>query len=288
MAGVATISFDCEGKWGVADHLTPSHQLQLCDERLRWAYREITRLLDRYSLAATFAFVGLFARPFDELRKFPLRKLAEDLPYLRAAADAIEKNDEGWSGEWAIDLIGPDHEIAFHGLTHVPWPQLTRQQAEQELAHTPPAHRRTMIFPRHLVAHLDVVEASGCLGFRAAKPFNSRLASFASEFNVLSRSDAPAKNDIPIEIPAGVFINWRSGLRSLVPPALTRARAKHILRHASQTGGVAHFWIHPENIASHPATLENLKIVVEEIADAREAGLANIETQVEYCKRIAS
>ena len=77
-----------------------------------------------------------------------------------------------------------------------------------------------------------------------------------------------------------MFINWRSGARKLVPTAVTRRRARNLLGDAVRTGGVAHFWLHPENIASAPATLANLEAVVSEIVRMRDAGQIRVETQL--------
>ena len=62
MPATFILSLDCEGKWGVADHLDAQTHRSLADARLRAAYRDILAALDRYDIAATFAFVGLFAQ----------------------------------------------------------------------------------------------------------------------------------------------------------------------------------------------------------------------------------
>jgi hypothetical protein len=286
--GTAILSLDCEGKWGVADHLALEHHAGLGEERLRWAYREVTHLLDRHQVAATFAFVELFLRSPKQLRAVPLDELARELPYLRAASDAIVSGDEGWSGIWALDMIGPRHEIAFHGYTHVPWSDLTAEQARRELELTPEARRRTMVFPRNRVAHLDVLSEFGCIGYRAERRHRSRLSALLSEFDVRTASEpVTSEQEAPMAIPAGIFVNWRGGLRRIVPPAVTRLRARNFLRGAGRRGGVAHFWLHPENIATHPATLVNFAAVVEEIRNARDAGLVVVKTQLQHCSALS-
>ena len=69
------LSLDCEGKWGVADHLTPANHAQLTDAKLREAYRSILDLLDRYAIPATFAYVGCFSLSAVELAQ---RRAAQD------------------------------------------------------------------------------------------------------------------------------------------------------------------------------------------------------------------
>lgn len=279
MSGVAIVSLDCEGKWGLADHLATGGAERLTDERLRWAYRSITGALDRLNVPATFAFVELFLYA-DRGRQLDLtRMLSVGQPYLRAAVDAVAGADEGWTAPWALDLIHHRHEIATHGFSHTPWDQLTRDQASAELELVPRERRRSMIFPRNRVQHVDLLRRHGCLGYRAAKPASSRLGSLASEFNLFARSDRAERGEA---VPAGVFINWLSGGRRLVPRPITRLRARRILDHAARTGGVAHFWTHPENIATSPETLSNFNNVIDEIARAADRGAVRPMTQVEF------
>jgi peptidoglycan/xylan/chitin deacetylase (PgdA/CDA1 family) len=283
MTGTTIISLDCEGRWGVADHLTPEAAAGLTDARLKDAYQEIIDLFEDAELAATFAFVELFTRPASSETTQLVRHLAEELPYLSAAAHGLATGEEGWVGAWALEMANTGrHEIAFHGATHVPWTDLSADQARRELDLTPPAHRQTMVFPRNRIAHLDVLAEFGCRAFRGCRDFPSRAQSLLSEFDLSTPSQAmPRERDgMPVEIPSGIFVNWRSGLRRLVPPAVTRRRARNLLDHASRTGGVAHFWLHPENVATAPATFQNLTAIVEEIVRFRDAGKIRVETQL--------
>ena len=45
MPGIFIISFDCEGKWGVADILNSHHEHYVTNERLNQAYRNILNIL---------------------------------------------------------------------------------------------------------------------------------------------------------------------------------------------------------------------------------------------------
>ena len=282
MNGTAIVSLDCEGKWGVADHLGAAGADRLTDERLRAAYQAITAVLDDHQTPATFAFVELFLTS-DRLRQLEFaRMLSGEQPYLSGATAALEAGDEGWSAPWALDLLHDRHEAATHGFSHTPWNQLTQAQAAREIELVPAERRRTMVYPRNLVAHAHLLQDHGCVGYRGARQSTSRLGSLASEFNVFTPSEAPGERTSPAEIPGGVFINWLSGGRRLVPPAITRLRARRIIAHAARTGGVAHFWTHPENIATHPETLRNFRAVIEEIAMASERGEIRAMTQAGF------
>lgn len=283
MTGTAIISLDCEGRWGVADHLTPEIALGLTDARLQSAYRDIIGLFARSEISATFAFVELFTRPASRETTELVRDCAKELPYLASAASGLAAGEEGWIGNWALDIAGEGgHELAFHGATHVPWTDLSRDQARREMAMVRPERRQTMVFPRNRIAHLDVLAEFGCMGFRGSRNYSTRAASLLSEFDLRIPSQRlPDGAQVePAELPSGVFINWRAGLRGLVPPQLTRRRARNLLDHAARSGGVAHFWLHPENVATAPATFANLQAIVEEIVHFRDAGQIRVETQL--------
>jgi len=289
MAGTFILSLDCEGKWGVADHLSPRWQRDLTEARLKEAYRAIAALLAKAGVSATFAFTELFLRSRDELLALPTDEIAERLPYARPAfRDLLHGSGEGWTGEWALAAIGAGHEVASHGVTHTPWTDMTADQARYELSLVPIERGRTFIHPRNAIAHLDLLAEAGFTGYRLARPRSSRVASLAGELNILAAAE-PSPPPAPLQpIPAGYFINWLSGPRRLVPTWATRRRARHVLEQAARTGGVAHFWTHPENVAAAPATLRNLAAVVEEAAAMREAGRIEIMTQIDYCRSLAS
>jgi hypothetical protein len=54
------ISFDCEGKWGIADWVSADQHEYFRHDRLTGVYEQLVQLLARYELKATFAFVGAF------------------------------------------------------------------------------------------------------------------------------------------------------------------------------------------------------------------------------------
>ena len=294
------LSLDCEGKWGVADHLGPDEHRTLSDARLRKAYADILALLDEYDVPATFAFVGLFGES-----PAALKKLRPDLAGLTARAphylppawtDMDEGSREGWHGDWAVDSVGgarAGHELALHGLTHVPWGSVDRAFAAAELEimkalESPVRRSATFIYPRNEVAHVDVLAEAGFEGFRLAPPRRSRLRSLLSELNLFSPPEAdPAPAHGIAAIPGGYFVNWRSGGRRLVPVPVSRARARRMLARAERDGRVVQYWTHPENIASAPDTLRLLRGIVGMAARARDAGRCRILTQQAYCRQLA-
>jgi peptidoglycan/xylan/chitin deacetylase (PgdA/CDA1 family) len=287
MPGLFIVSFDCEGKWGVADLLAPVHHRTLSDERIRNAYEAIVRLLADLSVPATFAVTELFLKSRDELMALPEDEIRERLPYVGPAFDDLARGSgEGWSAPWLLDLIGRVHEQACHGVTHTPWTAMTREQACYELSLAQKAAGRTFIHPRNAVAHLDLIEEAGFAGYRLPPPERSRAISMASEFNPFARAERSPPCAPLQPIPGGYFINWLSGLRRIVPKAVTRLRARRVLQDAARNGSVAHFWTHPENIAAAPATLGNLAAVLEEAVSLRRQGLIEVVTQIDYCRSL--
>jgi peptidoglycan/xylan/chitin deacetylase (PgdA/CDA1 family) len=285
MTATFILSLDCEGKWGVADHLDATHRETLSDARLKRAYRSIVELLDRYEIPATFAFVGTFTWSRETAQLDALREFASLAPYYFDRALAEIPSGEGWFGEWAVDMLPTEHEIALHGATHLPWGGLDERIARAELQLLPTMPRvagaETYVFPRNQVNHTHLLGDAGIKGWRAARKL-PRLRSLLSEFNLFSAPDRPTAP----EIPAGYFVNWRSGLRRLVPPAVSRLRARNMLALAARTGGVVHYWTHPENIASAPGTLDVLDGILAEVARSRNAGTTRVLTQRDYCREL--
>ena len=289
------LSFDCEGKWGSADCLTAEHQRELTDDKLRHAYRAVLKLLDEYGVEATFAFAGAFSQSpdgFSRLRP-EIEALAERAPaYLTPALhDVDETSGDGWHGAALVDAVvaaQTSHEIALHGVTHVPWTEMDARFVEEEMRlfdalEGPVRDSRTFVYPRNKVAHADVLAARAFHGFRDARPNRSRLRSLLSEFNLFDAAEHGVRGDGIIAIPAGFFLNWRSGVRQLVPRAVTRLRAERLLDRAAAGDAVVHYWLHPENIATAPSTLDLLAALVRAVAERRDAGRCIVHTQLGYC-----
>jgi peptidoglycan/xylan/chitin deacetylase (PgdA/CDA1 family) len=284
MSGRFILSFDCEGKWGVADHLETAHGRWLDRANLERAYRRLFTRLDQHDVAATFAFAGCFARSLDELRRMPLGDLAQCNAYLAAAAAGVERGEEGWDGAWALELLHPRHELALHGVTHTPWTDLTVDAARAELALAPIAGAKTFVYPRNRIAHTELLREAGFLGFRQAPSVSSRFQAFVSEFDVFSCAPDtdPARGDF-IAIPGGRFVNWRSGARRLVPVMASRLRARRLLERAASEGALVHYWSHPENFATAPGTFDVLEAILEELTRFRDRGEIEVVTQEQYC-----
>lgn len=294
------LSFDCEGKWGMADSLSPRHRQLYTTANLEATYRTLTALLRKYEIESTFAFTSAFCLTpdrFDRLRPDiePLR--ADAGAWFGPALEAIESEcGEGWFAPACFDAVAGQggHEIGSHGFSHLPWhaPYATRAvlDAELELCRSIPAFSadavRTFVFPRNQVAHLDLLLAHGFRAYRTARPSSGRLANFANEFNLHSRSEgAASRGGALMVIPAGYFLNWRYGLRRGVPAALTVRRWKNIISDAARSGGIVHAWTHPENFLDGHDMFPMLEEIVRFAAEEREAGRLEVLTNSQYMTR---
>ncbi len=278
------LSLDCEGKWGIADHLRPEDHVLLGTARLKDAYTSICNLLDKYQIPATFAVVGLFELAPEQLLALPLDTIASRFPYCRVPVEDIrERKFDGWHGEWLRPMIDSVHEWGSHGITHTPYDQMSADDVRFEHSLVESIEGRTFIFPRNKVKHTKILQELGAVGYRTYAK-NNKIGRLAGELNIFANSEQSIdaeRNEI-IPIPSGHFVNWKSGVRRLVPVSVSRHRAAHMLDHAAKTGGVVHFWTHPENVASAPQTLSVLAAVLEEVAIRVQRNEIRVETQMAY------
>ena len=283
-----TLSLDCEGLWGMADHAKVVNAGLICDASLAQAYGLISRLLDVNAIKATCAFVSAFAAGAEVMRsQFTLlRELTSQSPaWFAHALPAIEHGRiDGWFGEaFYSELRTAGHEMAWHGATHLSLADHTSADAVElelqlaarlfeALGHSP----QTIVFPRNLVGHLDQLQRAGFQTYRAGPPagFTGRLAGLINEWNVLDgRVQArPIKQHGWHVSPAGFFLNWPSGARSLVPIAVTVSRWKSLLRAAVEQGGYVHMWFHPHNLITAPAMQGAFEQIMNEVGQLVRSG----------------
>lgn len=263
-----TLSLDCEGLWGMADKPAVVSAGTINDAALGDAYAFIRRTLGEAGLRATAAFVSGFAAGPDAVRDHlgTLEQLADHVPawFAQVLSSIKAGRADGWDGSSHYRALQQDgHEMAWHGATHMPLTSDTPAaalQLETRLAHALCADLgcwpETIVFPRNRVGHLPLLRAAGFKTYRASPPGGivGRLGSLASEWNAFDNrvQDVPRFNDGWQVSPAGFFLNWPSGVRALVPVAVTVARWRSLLRSAAAQGGYVHMWFHPHNLITAP------------------------------------
>ena len=298
------ISLDCEGKWGMADHLQPYHHRLLTDANIVAAYKRLLEMFERYEICATFAFVMAFTLDKDERSGFEILdpRVKHDDAWLSHYWRSLESgHSEGWHVPQAFELVrqSRSHEIAGHGFCHRPIGDGSLDgsaaAAELRLASDVAALKgvelMTLVFPRNEVGNLGAVRSAGYLGYRARlngrKGALGRVGALLEEFAVSPPPQRPLPRDHGlVAIPPGRFFNWRFGLRRVVPPAVTKARWRNQLRQCARSGGIVHLWLHPHNLITGPGTAPVLDAILREMARFRDRGLVEVMTQREYCRRV--
>lgn len=261
MTGTLLISLDCEGKWGMADDPSMVGPHRITDESLRWAYSQLFSLLEKNGLRATFAIVGLFVAGQESTRAHfqEMASSAAGRDWLTIPMKALEsRSTDGWFFEELPRMVmqSGQHELASHGYSHLPFTSLgfTEELAHYELAamqrlsHVHSLGIQSMVFPRNQVAYSHLLNQYGIQKFRPSTEgdgFTYRIGSLLREFNIRTSSEILTDEQV---VPAGHFVNWRSGARLVVPPSVTLLRWKRILKHAVRTGRCAHLWFHPHNL----------------------------------------
>ena len=139
-----------------------------------------------------------------------------------------------------------------------------------------------MVFPRNRVVHADRLTEIGIAGYRASRE-RSRAMNLLSEFNPFVAPERALPDRVPLVIPAGFFDNWQHGARRLVTRSLSKVRAERLLRRAARDSRIVHFWLHPENVASAPDTLDLVEDIVRLVARERDVGRCSVLTQHDYC-----
>jgi peptidoglycan/xylan/chitin deacetylase (PgdA/CDA1 family) len=307
LSGTFIISLDCEGKWGMADHLEPYHQRLLTDRALAEVYDRLVALFGRYEMPATFAFVMAFLLDAEERLQFPAlldREEAGSDTWLRHYwADTEASGSEGWFQPHALAAVKADdrHEVACHSFCHRPMDDasLSAEQARAELATAARVAElkhvdlKTFIFPRNAVGNLPSLAEAGYIGYREklVRPGGrlGRVTRLAEEFNIWPAVQMPRDaHQGLVPIPCGYFFNWRFGARRHVPPAFTLARWKSLLDRSARTGGVAHLWLHPHNLITAPDTADTLEAVLAYASHLRDAGRIEVITQEAFSRNALS
>jgi Polysaccharide deacetylase len=306
MAGVCIVSFDCESKWGMADHLSLQHErLFKCDNLMK-VYGDMLDILCAAEIKATFAFVGALTLDRGEFVSEWLGALKESAQHRvwlsRLILDLSGGNDDGWFIPNLLGLVKEScsgHEIASHGFTHLPLDRADSQAARLEVEGIKYWMKRwgvkidTFVFPRNLVSRRFDFKEVGVMAYRD-RPVGSeitgpkgRLLSLIKEFYPFPSSQrnlVPADDEAPLRIPGNFFLNWRHGARRLVPMGLTAYRLRHALRDASQKDGVVHVWLHPHNLLTGDRQKELFESCMQLIRDEARAGRIVVKTQSEFSR----
>jgi hypothetical protein len=276
----------------MADEPGIAHDTILNDHSLQKCYEHLFRLLERFKIPATFAVVGLFVAGEEETVEY-LRSSQDDLvrsKWLGVLRDAIStRRVDGWFFRDLPRMVidAGVHELASHGYSHLPFtsPGFNGQHANIELGHMRDLGIRnrwsisSMVFPRNQVAYAKELPRYGILRYRDSAvggSYTQRIQSLLGELNPWTCSDAvPQATDL---VAAGRFLNWRHGIRRLVPAAITVRRWRSIMMHAERSGGCAHLWFHPHNLITGHQQWDLLEAVLRETQSMIREGRLQVRT----------
>lgn len=300
---VFVLSFDCEGRWGLADR--PDALPGLSSAALLGAYRELVGLLGRYRVAATFAFVAAFLLTPKEARRhadwfaaIPYRDGDWAAPFRAAlAGDALD----GWLCPEALEVVAADarHEIAAHGFSHVPLAEhlvgADTFEREMDLLRRLEQRRgldsRTFVYPRNLVGYTARLAAWGFEAYRpmlALERAAGRARRLLAELDPREPPQGHGRAGVPLALPPGRFLNHRAGLRRLVPRRLTRAKLRQMLERAVRERQAVHLYSHPHNFLTGRGQFELLEELLAEVRARADAGTIEVMTQHQYARAFAA
>lgn len=295
--GSITLSFDCEGKWGMTDALT-EWDVNLTHKNLLNAYEFILETLAVYHISATFAFVGSFTETRKEFLENILPRISSSnySNWLKYSIDRIKnEKEEGWFMPELLEIIKGygNHEIATHGYTHIPFDTINASEAHLELelikewAIKNKIECTTLVFPRNKIRHQDLLKEIGILGYRE-KPNSisfpglpKLISSFAGEVSINQNAENIVTGK-PQKIPGGVFLNWRYNLRRYIPEEISMLRYKSMIKDAILRQRVAHFWTHPHNFVTSPETKDLFVRLCAEVYKQRKESDLVIKVQKDH------
>jgi len=299
------VSFDCEGKWGMADHLTDEYAF-LTNDNLKEAYRNITNIMDNHNIKGTFGFVGALTMSPDEYKNSEdlfLNTKVNGKPWLeRFFEDSKNRNFDGWFNPQLLEVVRSYnfHEIASHGFTHIPLKEtmvsedifLKEMNSMKIVMERKDIEISTFIYPRNLVGYTSLLKQYGIKGFRESffskdSYYVGKIKSLLSELNVFQYSQNHSDNKSTIRIPSGYFLNWRFNLRKQIPLSITVNRWKHAIQDAITNNRVIHLWSHPHNFINGDHQYKLFEDILKLVAEARDDKKIVIMTQKEYCENIA-
>ncbi len=293
--GIATISFDCEAKWGMAD-LSLDWTKDLTNENLVEAYEYILEILKKYNIPSTFAFVGAMTETKDRFITLtePLMKGRNHEQWLKPIFNQITKDDDGWFFPNIIELCKKDnmHEIASHGYTHIPFSSLSEEEIIEEMklikdwSLRNKINCKTLIYPRNDISYREKLNSYNIELYRSSpklfnfKNFPKYVNTFFEELNIFKASE---ELDVDgLSIPGGVFINWKYGPRKIIPKTISNIRYKNILNHAVKRNRVAHFWTHPHNFITAPESKRIFEKLCQNIEKKVESNKLEIWRQIDF------
>ena len=235
--------------------MVDASQEQACARYERPVVRRLLDLFEQYETPVTWAFVG---RLLDDSRGF----------------DGLRGDRSNWFAPDLIDLIRQqhvEHEIGTHTNNHIYYDSASRDQVLEDLLRAKEVHSRhglpfrSLVFPRNMVGHLDVLAELGIEVFRSVDAgllgqcdrYAPRVRPIA---NLLEKSlplspplvSAVLRDGGLVELPSSMLLIGRNGLRRVASVAAMRTKLRLGIEGATNKRSMFHLWFHPSNFYFQP------------------------------------
>jgi hypothetical protein len=308
--GIVVISIDTEQIWGYFDLTDESgfsrrfpHSVAIHDPLLD--------ALCSAGISATWAVVGAFSLPgtsgqldsrFAGLRKEWVARIA--------AGDEVS-SPLWYRRSFVIRLrdAQPKQDVGIHGgLTHLIWndSKTSQETASKELDGGIRALEEigikptSLVFPRDIIAHLQVLSYHGIRSYRGRAPILSEKLGFSLAARVARGVEEVGRFIPPLvwpkevlpglwDIPASTSLYSMRPAASRVAPLSTRLQRIRLgIEAAIRRHGIFHLCFHPENLAEAPWSFAVFESIVEEMARRRDAGDIEILTMNQVVDRMSN
>lgn len=249
--GVFCISIDLELLWGRKDVNWKEFVLRVKKERS--IIGKLLRLLERYSIPATWAVVGKM----------------------------FEKGNPLWSGRDIVKLIKryPNQEIGSHSYSHEIISSLSNKKAEEEISKSVDICRRngvkptSFVYPRNKVKYLKLLKKYGFKSFRGADGRTWELL-----FPAPPPVYRPTTVGGLVNIKGSMYFVSGRGIRKFLPFGLRFVKCWLGIRRAIQEKKVFHLWFHPVDfVDNEKKLLREFEAILKYADQKRKLGLLNIE-----------
>lgn len=313
--GVFTLSFDFELVWGSRDlvqDLGPLLQEARATRSL--VFDHLLSTLGRTGLHATWATVGhLFlggAQRVDGVlhpHLVPPHHPWHPRPWFADVPAGTEAQHPEYYGRSLVTRVrDAGHEVGSHSFSHPVFsdPGCARQTADTDLAACVAAAAdlgitlRSLVFPRNLAGHLDVVAAHGFTCWRGIEPVWHQqrgvprpVARLGHLADVARAAEPPTVMPQRSEhglwsVPASASFLPVHGVRGRIPIERRVSRCLRGLEAAARDRRIFHLYLHPINLAtSHEAMLAGMDRVLAHAARLRDAGKLDVLTMGQVADR---
>lgn len=298
------ISLDAELAWGFHDRypLSESDRRQVSNARRSW--RRLIGLFDEHSIPATWAVVGELLVNDERLRDAH----PHTDEWFETYRHEVTEHPEQWFANDLVRAIATaetDHEIASHSFSHVVFSEASSEAAEAECRFAQAAAGRrdrrfaSFVFPRNEIEHRRALAENGYICYRGRRP--TRLPALPGVRGAATLAGAVFGAPAPpvvtprideyglVELPASLFLGgfdgplWAGVTRVGDDPAVRLV--KRIVERAQETNGIAHLWLHPNDLV-YRSDVRRMEAILSYLGEQRDRGSLTVETMEQVARRV--